>query len=132
MKPPQTSRRHFLKRLGRISASGLLLTAADAVCLEPHWLKIRRLRIGTDAPVCRFAYFTDLHYKGDRTFVQSVVAAINALNPDFVCFGGDLIEETRYLPAALELLSGITAPMYGVPGNQASQQGRSAHGPRAP
>jgi predicted MPP superfamily phosphohydrolase len=39
------------------------------------------------------------------------------LSPDFVCFTGDLVEETKYLPEALEILSGVKAPMFGVPGN---------------
>jgi predicted MPP superfamily phosphohydrolase len=115
--PSKLNRRRFLQRLGLIGAAGLLAPAADAKWLEPHWLKIRRLRIGTDAPVARFAYFTDLHYKGDEAYVRSVVAAINALRPDFVCFGGDLIEDARYLPAALALLAELQAPLYGVPGN---------------
>lgn len=46
-----------------------------------------------------------------------MVAAINEQAPDFVCFGGDLIEDRRHLPAALQLLAGIKAPLYGVPGN---------------
>ena len=69
------NRRRFFRRLGLAGAASLLLGAADAKYLEPHWLKIRRMRIGAGAPVCRFAYFTDLHYKGDRAFAESVVAA---------------------------------------------------------
>ena len=42
---------------------------------------------------------------------------INSLSPDFVCFTGDIMEEGKYLPEALEILSGVKAPMYGVPGN---------------
>ena len=117
METSKINRRRFFQRLGLAGGSTLLLGAADAKWVEPHWLKIRRLRMFTGAPLCRFAYFTDLHYKGDRAYVQSVVAAINAQSPDFVCFGGDLIEEGRHLPEALELLSGIKAPLYGVPGN---------------
>jgi hypothetical protein len=111
------NRRRFLKRLGLAGGSALLLGAADAAVVEPHWLRIRPVRIGTGAPVCRFAYFTDLHYKGDRAYVRSVVDAINGLSPDFVLFGGDLIEDGRHLPEALEHIAGITAPVYGVPGN---------------
>jgi len=42
---------------------------------------------------------------------------VNALSPDFVCFTGDLIEEAKHLPEALEFLAGIKSPVYGVPGN---------------
>lgn len=116
-KSPATSRRRFFKRLGLYGAAAALAAGTDAVFLEPHWLKIRHLRLANGTPTARFAYFTDLHYKGDRKFVESVVRTINAESPDFVCFGGDLIEEGRHLNEALELMSGIKAPLYGVPGN---------------
>jgi len=45
------------------------------------------------------------------------VDLINSLKPDFVCFTGDIMEEGKFLPEALEILSGVKAPMYGVPGN---------------
>jgi len=111
------SRRRFLKRAGWLGAGALLLAGGDARFVEPHWLRIRHVRVGTAQPVQRFAFITDLHYKGDRAFVQSVVNTINALKPDFVCFGGDLIEDRGFVPEALDILSGIQAPIYGVPGN---------------
>ena len=46
-----------------------------------------------------------------------MVRKINALSPEFVCFTGDLIEQTRYLREALETLARIKSPLYGVPGN---------------
>src|SRR3954463_13306023 len=88
----------------------------DAHWIEPQWVKTRHLRL-TARPAHRFVQFSDLHHKGDRAHTESVVKQINALAPDFVCFTGDLIEEAKYLPEALELLSGINAPMYGIPGN---------------
>jgi predicted MPP superfamily phosphohydrolase len=42
---------------------------------------------------------------------------INSLKPEFVCFTGDLIEESQHLPETLEFLPQIQAPLYGVPGN---------------
>ena len=90
---------------------------ADARCLEPKWLKTRHLRIGNSKPTHRFVHFTDVHHKGDRAYLEEVVRRINALSPDFVCFTGDLIEETRHLPEALEVFAGIKSPLYGVPGN---------------
>lgn len=110
----KVSRRRF------IAAALLLPTGAivvDARWIEPNWLKIRRLRLTSGKPSHRFVHFTDLHHKGDRAYCQSVVTAINSLSPDFVCFTGDLIEEKAHLAEALELLSGIKAPLYGVPGN---------------
>lgn len=117
MTPPEKkflTRRKFLA-LAFLAAP--VAVAADATLIEPKWLKVRQLRIGTGPPTHRLVHFTDLHHKGDRKYLQSVVARINALTPDFVCFTGDLIEEGKHLPEALELLSGIKAPLFGVPGN---------------
>lgn len=111
---PLWSRRRFI-------LAALLLTpcavVADAGALEPEWVKVRRLRLTDGQPTHRFVHFSDLHHKGDRQHTRSVVDLINAQSPDFVCFTGDIIEEGKFLPEALELLSGIKAPLYGVPGN---------------
>lgn len=94
-----------------------LLGVADAKWLEPQWVRVRRVRLGTGPPKHRIVQLTDVHYKGDRAYFESVVNRINSLSPDFVCFTGDLIEDAKYLPEALEVLSRIKSPMYGVPGN---------------
>ena len=90
---------------------------ADAKWLEPQWVKVRRIRLGSERPRHRFVHVTDIHHKGDRAYLASVVRKINALSPELVCFTGDLIEMPRDLPEALELLRGIKSPVYGVPGN---------------
>lgn len=114
MKPPRLSRRKFL-------ATTLLaapcLTAADATLIEPTWLDIRRLTLGSKAPTHRLVHFSDVHHKGDCAYLKSVIATINSLKPDFVCFTGDIMEEGKYLEQALELMAGVRAPMFGVPGN---------------
>lgn len=111
--------RRFSRR--RFLLTTLLLTPgvvlADAGGIEPDWVKVQWLRLTEDPPTHRFVHFSDLHHKGDRAHTRSVVDLINAQSPDFVCFTGDIMEEARYLPEALELLSGIKAPLYGVPGN---------------
>jgi predicted MPP superfamily phosphohydrolase len=112
MKQKKFTRRRFL--LSSLFTS--LLVAGDSFCVEPKWVKTRRLRL-SDKPAHRFVQFSDLHYKGDRAQLKSVVDKINSLSPDFVCFTGDFIEEAKFLPAALEILSGIKTPMYGIPGN---------------
>ncbi len=109
------NRRRFLWGLALFGAPMALV--ADARWIEPHWLKVNRLRLTEASPVTRFVHFTDLHHKGDRSWLTSVVAHINALKPDFVCFTGDLIEDKEYLTEALELLKQIDAPLFGVPGN---------------
>jgi predicted MPP superfamily phosphohydrolase len=90
---------------------------ADAKWLEPEWVKVRRVRLGTGKPTHRFVHCTDIHHKGDRAYLQSVIKRINAASPEFVCFTGDLIEEKAFLAEALELIGTIRSPVYGVPGN---------------
>jgi predicted MPP superfamily phosphohydrolase len=111
--------RHINRRRFLLAAMLLspLAVVGDAKWLEPTWLKTRRLRFGEGKPAHRFVHFTDLHHKGDRAYARAVVETINSLSPDFVCFTGDLIEDTKYLSEALEILSGIKSPLYGVPGN---------------
>ena len=113
-------------RLGKINRRKFILTAllatplalaGDAKFVEPTWLKVQRLRTGDGkAGVC-FAHFSDIHYKGDRAYLEMVVTTINSLQPDFVCFTGDLMEQKDFLSPALEVLSGLRAPLFGVPGN---------------
>ncbi len=111
------TRRRFLLGLLLAAAAAPALAVADAKWVEPTWLKVRRVRLKTGGGKHRLVHFTDLHHKGDRAYLQSLVRKINALSPDSVCFTGDLIEEKQYLPEALEGLAQIKSPLYGVPGN---------------
>lgn len=122
IKTSKISRRGFI--LSSVLASQCVLSA-DFRLIEPEWVKIRRLRLGGDKPTHRFVHFSDLHHKGDRAHTRSVVDMINALSPDFVCFTGDLIEEAQFVPEALDVLSGIKAPLFGVPGNHDYGSGAS-------
>jgi uncharacterized protein len=117
MKLKNVSRRRFLFALGATFVSAPLAVTADAGWMEPTWLKIRRLHIGNGAPAHRLIHFSDFHYKGDHAYAQTVVNAVNSLAPDFVCFTGDIMEDRKFLPEALEILSGIQSPLFGVPGN---------------
>lgn len=107
-------RRRFL-RLALYGSPGLAF--AHMAVVEPHWLKVSRLSLAQGPPVARFVHFTDQHFKGDHDWFARIVAEINALKPDFVCFTGDLIEEKEHLAEALEWIQQIKAPVYGVPGN---------------
>ena len=108
------NRRKFFWSLLLGGAAG---ATADAKWIEPDWLRVRRITLAAGKPTHRFVHFTDVHHKGDRAYLEKVVTAINGQSPDFVCFTGDIIEDTKHLPEALELFRQIKAPLYGVPGN---------------
>ena len=108
------NRRKFL--LTALLATPAVL-AGDGRFIEPTWVETRHVRLNGGQAGVRFAQFSDVHYKGDRAYLQGVVDKINSLSPDFTCFTGDLIEEGKYLPETLEILSGLKSPLYGVPGN---------------
>ena len=113
MKPQKITRRKFIAA-GIVAMSGAVI--ADAKWVEPTHLKVSRVRI-SKTPTHRLIHFTDLHHKGDQSYLRSVVAKINELKPDAVCFTGDIIEEEKFLDEALQILAEIKAPMFGIPGN---------------
>ena len=115
------TRRNVLRLL---ACATPLACVGDAVCLEPGWLAVRHRRVGA-APTRRLVHFSDLHYKGDRSFLEKVVRRINDLSPDFACFTGDIVEDTAHLAAALDVLAGINCPLYGVAGNHDFWSGAS-------
>jgi len=94
-----------------------LLAFADAFAVEPEWVKVRTVRPSSSKSTHRLVQFTDVHHKGDRAYLQSVVDKINKLSPEFVCFTGDIVEDTKFLSEALELIQAIKSPVYGIPGN---------------
>lgn len=70
----------------------------------------------------RIAFFSDLHLGSlvnTKREVGQVVERINALQPDVVFFGGDLvnIRHSELDEVATRLLKGIHAPVYAVIGN---------------
>lgn len=110
---PKMSRRAWL----RATTYGFGAAAAvDAFAIEPHRLKVERVTLAGD-PTLRFAFFTDTHHKGNAKFLRRAVQTINEVAPDWVCFGGDLVERAEYLEEALDIIAEIRAPVYGVPGN---------------
>ncbi|MEO5754418.1 MAG: metallophosphoesterase [Chthoniobacterales bacterium] len=111
-----------MRKLSRRQFLGLGLVALPAFAgidgrfVEPTWLRVTHLDLHPE-PTCRFVQFSDFHYKGDEGYAADVVDEINFLDPDFVCFTGDLIEDARYAPAALDFIRQIERPVYGCPGN---------------
>jgi predicted MPP superfamily phosphohydrolase len=121
MKTKLLTRRRFLFLAGSAlpAAAGL-----EAGWLEPTSLRLTRLGL-REQRGCRFLHFSDFHYKGDARYAAEVVAAINALSPQFVCFTGDLVEDRRFARAALEFIRQIRVPVYGSPGNHEYTSGIS-------
>jgi uncharacterized protein len=111
---PKITRRRFLL-FAALAAPALV--GADAKWLEPQWVKVRSIKLSKEKPSHRIIHITDIHHKGDRPYLESIVRKINALSPDAVCFTGDLIEAKEFAGEALRMLEGIKAPLYGVPGN---------------
>lgn len=109
------TRRRFLA-LGALALPGL--ASADAALLEPTFLKVEKVQApGAPAGELRFAGFTDFHYKGDDRYAAEIIETINQLDPSFVCFTGDLVEDKRFAPAALDFIRQIKVPVFGSPGN---------------
>src|SRR6188474_2181675 len=114
MKLARLSRRKFFL-MALLAAPSLAV--ADALQFEPGWTRTRKIRFGDSKPSHRFVHFTDLHHRGDRAYLKGVADKINSLSPEFVCFTGDIVEETQFLPEALSIIRSIKSPVFGVPGN---------------
>ena len=97
----------------------------DAFFIEPKWLKVKRIKLNKSNPGLRLIHISDIHYRGDRKYLERTVKIINEQQPDFVCFTGDIIEDNKYLSEALDILSGLQSPLYGVPGNHEYWSGTS-------
>jgi predicted MPP superfamily phosphohydrolase len=108
------SRRRFLL-LAALAAPALVY--ADAEWMEPQWVKVRTIKLAKGKPSHRIVHVTDIHHKGDRSYLERVVRKINAQSAEAVCFTGDLIETRGFIAEALQILEGIKSPLYGVPGN---------------
>lgn len=107
------SRRKFLG-LGALALPAAL--GADAGLVEPTFLRVTEVKVNARGSM-RIAHFSDLHYKGDEKYGARVIAQINRLAPDFACFTGDLVEDAKFAPGALDFIRQIKAPVYGAPGN---------------
>jgi len=110
------TRRQFLTRVP-LALGGV--AAVDAFGVEPDWLDVTRLdysRVGAGKTI---VHLTDLHYRGDRSWLESILQTTHDQKPDYVFFTGDLVDgkDKRFLPEALGILKTIGLPLYGVLGN---------------
>src|SRR3569833_2339756 len=108
------TRRKFIATAGVFVAA--TATAGDAFLFAPHRLRVSEISFAKQ-PRHRFVIWSDFHYSGDREYAGRVINAINAAQPEFVCFLGDLIDQRGYQEEALEFITKIKAPVLGVPGN---------------
>jgi uncharacterized protein len=113
------------KLIRGVSLGFLSWCLLEPVLIEPYWLRIKKLGINGKSVSRRIVHLTDVHHKGNRAYLQNVVNTVNSIAPDFVCFTGDLVEKKAYLVEALEILSLIKCPIYGVPGNHDYWSGAS-------
>jgi hypothetical protein len=110
---PVITRRRFLSAL---AASALSVGLAEALVFEPHRLRVSHLKL-SEHPVARFVLWSDFHYNGNADFAGEIIKTINELQPEFVCFVGDLVDDRTYQETALKFIIKIKTPVYGVPGN---------------
>jgi uncharacterized protein len=115
------TRRKFLS-LGALAVPAAL--GIDARFVEPTALRVRKLQLNPDGN-CRFVHFTDFHHKGNVRYAAEVIRTINSLDPEFVCFTGDIVEQRRFAEEALGFIRQIKAPVYGCPGNHEYSSGIS-------
>jgi hypothetical protein len=107
------SRRKFLS-FGAVALPAIV--GADALMVAPTRLRVSNLKLN-ESGKCRFVHFSDFHYEGHAHYAAEVVDTINQLNPEFVCFTGDLVEDRKYAADALGFIRQIKAPVYAIPGN---------------
>lgn len=111
-------KRSLLRVFKTVGAIAVLvaLCVAYARVVEPTWLHVRHVKL-SPSPTVRVIHVSDIHFKGDTAYLEKVVATINGLDADLVCFTGDLIEDAAFLDEALLILSKVNKPLYGIPGN---------------
>ncbi len=129
--PVKLTRRSFLKKAA-LAAGGVMLIPpgglAYARYAEPRWLDTEKLSLSfTRWPEAlnglRVVQFSDLHfgYHFGVEALRRLVDRINGLEPDLVCFTGDLVDYGvgPEGPAASHLLRGLKSRLgvYAVLGN---------------
>lgn len=105
------------------AVGALVYGAAWGRCnLRTEQIEVCSNRLPASFDGLRIAFFSDLHLGAlvhTEKEVGQVVERINALQPDVVLFGGDLvnIRHSELDERATRLLQGIHAPVYAVIGN---------------
>lgn len=92
----------------------LLLLGAYGLFLEPNWVQLETLDVTlSDAPPdfdkVKIVYLVDLHIRKLGSREKRAIELANALEPDLLLFGGDLVETRKRLPLALQFLDELQA-----------------------
>jgi predicted MPP superfamily phosphohydrolase len=99
--------------LALVLISGL---AAYGWFVESSWLHLRAIELEGTRQL-RLAHISDLHYSGNKDYLQRVVDTVNESKPDLVCITGDFVSKADWLSETIRQLEGLSAPVYAVPGN---------------
>lgn len=125
------SRRSFL-RTGWMVAAGFILTpgatATYARYAEPKWIEIKKISISLPRlpevfKGIKIVQFSDIHlgFHFSLAELQALVDRVNGLQPDLICFTGDLVDYAVGSDAEdyRKMLSQLKAPLgkYAVLGN---------------
>jgi predicted MPP superfamily phosphohydrolase len=110
------TRRQFIKR---VSLGTGTLAAIEGFAIEPDWLDLTHHDCSHIGAGKTIVHLTDIHYRGDKAWLTSLLKTARDQNPDYVCFTGDLVngKDRSKLAEALSLLGTIGVPLYGVVGN---------------
>lgn len=121
------SRRQFLARGAATVFGAGLLTSGYVWQGEPNWLETTRLELPLkNLPSAfsgtRLVHFSDVHlgFNKDAHDVKRLVKHIKEVQPDLICFTGDIVDsEAEDLTDSVALLAELTAPLgkYAIFGN---------------
>lgn len=88
-------------------AAALLGVIGYSYFIEPNRLTVKTFTVTTEKEVspCTVVFFTDTHFGEyyDIAHAEEIVDTINGLDPDFVLFGGDLLDNYARDRQALDL-----------------------------
>jgi predicted MPP superfamily phosphohydrolase len=120
-------RRAFIKNCIKLGLAGAAAAPLYSHFIERSWLEIQQIQLSfKQLPAAfhglRIAHFSDVHlgFYFDEDDLKKLVAAIQRLKPDLICFTGDMVEgEVDILQRSIEILKELEAPLgkFAVLGN---------------
>ena len=83
-------------------------------------IELKTIVIETDkiAKPCQFVFISDVHIGTQSVeYLNMLLDKIKALNPDYVCIGGDLVDSSAVTINQLKAFKTLSMPVYFVTGN---------------